>query len=139
MGRINTSRVILGGLVAGLLINIGEFLLNDVVLGEQMRAALAGFNLPEPGGGAIAVFLLFGFGLGLTAVWLYAAIRPRYGAGPRTALCAALVVWFLACAYPGVLLVALGFFSTGDTGVALVWELVEVPLATLVGAWLYQE
>ena len=96
------ARVLLGGLVAGLLINIGEFLLNEVVLAEEIRATMAGFNLPEPGGSAITVFLFLGFGVGVTAVWLYAAIRPRYGAGAKTALCAGSAVWFLACAYPGV-------------------------------------
>ena len=31
--------------------------------------------------------------MGLLLVWLYAAIRPRFGPGPRTATYAALVVW----------------------------------------------
>ncbi len=83
MSRINMARVLLGGLAAGLLINIGEYLLHDVVLAEEIRATMAGFNLPAPGGGAIAVFVFLGFGVGITAVWLYAAIRPRYGDGPR--------------------------------------------------------
>ncbi len=35
MSRVNMVRAFLGGLVAGLLINIGEFLLNEVVLGDE--------------------------------------------------------------------------------------------------------
>ena len=35
MGKINMTRVILGGLLAGLVINIGEFILNDTILGED--------------------------------------------------------------------------------------------------------
>ncbi|HSE60477.1 MAG TPA: hypothetical protein VLA99_17380 [Nitrospiraceae bacterium] len=31
----------------------------------------------------------------LSALWLYAAIRPRFGAGPKTALYAGLGVWVL--------------------------------------------
>ena len=46
MSRVNMARVILGGLVAGVLINIGEYLLNDVVLADEVRATMAGFNLP---------------------------------------------------------------------------------------------
>ena len=134
MSRVNMARVLLGGLAAGVLINIGEFLLNEVVLGDEIRATMAGFNLPEPGGGAIALFLFLGVGVGITAVWLYAAIRPRYGAGAKTALCAGSAVWFLACAYPGVAFAALGFFPVGDTVVVLIWQLVEVSLGTLVGA-----
>ncbi len=139
MSRVNMARVILGGLAAGVLINIGEYLLNDVVLAEEVRATMAGFNLPAPGGGAIAVFVFLGFGVGITAVWLYAAIRPRYGPGAKTALCAGSAVWFLACAYPDVAFAALGFFPVGDTVVVLIWRLVEFSLATLAGAWLYQE
>ncbi len=139
MSRINMARVLLGGLAAGLLINIGEYLLHDVVLAEEIRATMAGFNLPAPGGGAIAVFVFLGFGVGLTAVWLYAAIRPRYGAGPKVALCAGSAVWFLAYAYPGVAFAALGFFPVGDTVFVLIWQLVEVSLGTLAGAWVYQE
>ena len=139
MSRVNMARVILGGLVAGVLIDIGEYLLNDVVLAEEVRATMAGFNLPAPGGGAIAVFVFLGFGVGITAVWLYAAIRPRYGPGAKTALCAGSAVWFLACAYPDVVIAALGFFPVADTIVVLIWRLVEFSLATLAGAWLYQE
>ena len=100
---------------------------------------MAGFNLPPPGGGAIAVFVFLGFGVGITAVWLYAAIRPRYSPGAKTALCAGSAVWFLTSAYPDVVIAALGFFPVGDTVVVLIWRLVEFSLATLVGAWLYQE
>ncbi len=35
MGKINMARVILGGLLAGLIINVGEFVLNEPILGEQ--------------------------------------------------------------------------------------------------------
>ena len=139
MDRVNMARVLPGGLAAGVLINLGEFLLNEVVLAEEIRAAMAGFNLPEPDGGAITLFLFLGFGVGLTAVWLYAAIRPRYGAGAKTALCAGSAVWFLACVYPGVAFAALGFFPVGDTVFVLIWQLVEFSLGTLAGAWLYQE
>jgi hypothetical protein len=29
-----------------------------------------------------------GFLIGIFAIWLYAAIRPRHGPGPKTAVCA---------------------------------------------------
>ena len=37
MGKINLGRVLLGGLLAGLILNIGEFVLNEKVLGPQMK------------------------------------------------------------------------------------------------------
>ena len=38
--------------------------------------------------------LAFAFLCGIAAVWLYAAIRPRFGAGLKTALIAGIAVWF---------------------------------------------
>jgi len=139
MGRINMTRVVLGGLLAGLVINIGEALLNGVILADQMSDTLTQFNLPEPGGGAIGILLLSCFALGILAVWLYAAIRPRYGAGAKTALCAGAAIWFSAYVFPSITLVVLGFAPAGATGLALVWGLIEVSLGTLAGAWIYRE
>lgn len=64
MSKINTGRVVLGGLLAGLVLNIGEFALNDFVLGSQMKAWLAAHNFNEPSGSfiAIAVGLTFYYG-----------------------------------------------------------------------------
>ncbi len=40
MGRINMGRVIVGGLLAGLIVNISEFVLNTMVIGLDMEAAM---------------------------------------------------------------------------------------------------
>ena len=40
MGKINWTRVILGGLVAGLIINVFEWLLNGVIIAKDMEAAM---------------------------------------------------------------------------------------------------
>jgi hypothetical protein len=49
MGKTNLTRVLLGGLLAGLVINIGETNLDMVVLGADMEAALVARNLPPVG------------------------------------------------------------------------------------------
>ena len=94
MGRINAGRVILGGLLAGLVINLGETVLNLVVVAQAMEDSLRARNLPPLGGGPIAGFVILAFFVGIATVWLYAAIRPRFGPGVRTAAIAGLVVWF---------------------------------------------
>lgn len=139
MQDINLGRVILGGLLAGLVINIGETILNVPLLGEQMDAAMRERGLEPVAGGAIAAFVLMAFGLGIVAVWIYAAIRPRMGPGPKTAICAGLVVWALAYLYPTLGMVTMDLFPTSLALVALVWGLFEAPLATVAGAWLYKE
>ena len=139
MSQINFARVLLGGVVAGLVINISEFILNMAVFGADMNAAMARLNLPPVGGGAVAVFTLLGFIIGILAIWLYAAIRPRYGFGPKTALCSGAAVWFFAYLYPGIGYIVLGMFPTRMMVIGLVWGLAELLVASQAGAYLYKE
>ena len=139
MGQMNVGRIVVGGLLAGLVINISETILNLFVVAAPMEEALKARNLPAIGGGAIGIFVLLCFALGISVVWLYAAIRPRYGAGPRTAICAGLAVWWFSFVFPQVGNVAMGFFPAGVTAAATVWGLAEIVIASLVGARVYQE
>lgn len=139
MGRINLARVVLGGMVAGLVINFSEFLLNQVVLLSDMTTALARMHLPPVGGAAIPIFVVVGFIGGIAAVWLYAAIRSRFGAGPKTALIAGLFFWLVGYFWSGVVMYALHMYPARLMAIALCWELVESILATLAGASLYAE
>ena len=139
MSGINMGRVILGGLLAGLVMNIGETILNVPILGAQMDAAMESLGLDPPGGGAIAVFVIMTFGLGILMVWLYAAVRPRLGAGPQTAVIVGLVIWVLAWVFAGVPMAVMGMFPTRVMLIVCIWGLVEAPLASVAGAWLYRE
>ena len=136
---INVGKVIAGGLLCGLLINISETILNLAVVSADMTAALKARNLPDIGNGAIIGFVVFAFLLGIGIVWLYAAIRPRFGPGVKTAIIAAVSVWLFAYAYPSFGMVFMGFFPTGLTVFTLVWGLVEVIVGGVAGAWLYSE
>jgi hypothetical protein len=139
MGKVNLGRVILGGLLAGLVINISEVILNTVVVGAQMEELLKARNLPAISNSSIAVFIVLGFLLGIVTIWLYAAIRPRYGAGPGAAVMAALIVFFLAYIYPAAFMVVIGFMSSGMMLITVGWGLVEIIIASVAGAWVYQE
>jgi hypothetical protein len=139
MTNINYGRVILGGLLAGLVLNIGEFVLNEVVLHQQMVDWFRKLGITPPGNSFIAIAVIFTFLLGILIVCLYAMIRPRYGPGPKTAICAASVVWFCVYVYTGVLNAALFGISTSFLIIGIVWGLVEYALAAMAGAWLYKE
>ena len=139
MGHINMTRVVLGGLLAGLVINVSEFVLNAIVLEADMTAALARMNLPPVGNNAVAVFLIMGFVLGIACVWVYAAIRPRFEAGASTAACAGLVVWFLAYCYGSIGFAVMGMFPARMIAIGMIWGLVELVVAAVAGAWVYHE
>jgi len=139
MGKINFGRVLLGGLVAGLILNIGEYLLNDKVLATQMAEMFRRCGFPKPGTNFIVIAVVITFVLGIVLVAGYAAIRPRFGAGPKTAIIAGLFAWFGVVVYNNVIVVGLGMEPANVFALVLVWELVEYLLAAMVGAWLYKE
>ncbi len=136
---MNYGRILLGGLGAGLVLNIGEFLLNGVLLARQMEEFFSRCGLTPPGGSALAILVVITFFMGIFIVFVYAAIRPRYGPGPKTAFCAGLIAWFCVYFYNSAVAAALGFVPLNLFAIALVWGLAEYILGALVGAWLYKE
>lgn len=138
MKSINWGRVILGGIVAGIVVNVSEFVLNEIVLKAQNEEAMKALGKTMPtGASTMAVWVLWSFALGIVAVWLYAAIRPRYGSGPGTAVKAGLAVWILAYLFTTVITVNMGLFPFN--AVAFIWGIAEAIVATVAGAWLYKE
>jgi hypothetical protein len=138
--KINVGRAILGGLVTGLILNIGEFVLNTIVLGKDMKEFFkrCGFP-PKPPTSFIVIAVAITFVLGIVIVLGYAAIRPRFGPGPKTAFIAALFAWFGVYLYQNVIGAGLGIIPTRVVMIALAWGLIEYILATLAGAALYKE
>jgi hypothetical protein len=140
VGKINWGRVFLGGLVAGVVANVVVFASWFLFLGKAWMAALQEIGRPtqETTGGYVFWIVLY-FVMGITAVWLYAAIRPRFSPGAKTALIAGFAYWVLGDLLPTV---AWGFMTKLST--ALLAEdaltvLVATVLATLAGAWVYKE
>lgn len=139
MSKINVGRVLLGGLAAGVVLNIGEFLLNGVLLANTMKEDFERLHLPDPGTTFITKAVTITFLLGIVIVYLYAALRPRFGAGVKTAICAGLLAWFFVYLYAGYIYEAMGIVSPKPFLIGLVWGLVEYSVGAIAGAWLYKE
>ncbi len=139
MGKINIGRVVLGGLLAGVVLNIGEFVLNVALLEEQWKAAMESLNRAQVGDAAVVWFNVWGIVMGIAIVWTYAAMRPRFGAGPKTAIIVGLAVWFMLWVLGFGSSIIMGLYPTNLVLISLVWGLFEVPIATVAGAWLYKE
>jgi len=142
MGRVNWGRVFLGGLLAGVVINVGEFLFHAVLFKDQVAEMMRSLG-KDPAtvmtGNAILIWNRLGFLGGIAAVWLYAAIRTRYGAGAKTALIAGIAVWFFSRFLGAVGEMNMGLSSQRMIMTGLVWGLVEIVIATIAGGWLYKE
>jgi len=139
MSNMNTGRVVLGGLLAGLVLNIGEFVLNEVVLQSQMKVWIAEHRFKEPAGSFIAIAVVLTFVLGIVIVLTYALIRPRLGPGVKTAIIAGLISWFAIYVYTGIINGVLFGLTINLIGMTIVWGLVEYALAAILGAWAYTE
>ena len=141
MSKINVGKVVVGGLVAGVVLNIGEFLLNGVLLADSMKQDFAKLGLPDPGTNTTFLIRVTGitFLLGIAIVYLYACIRPRCGAGWKTAACAGVLAWFFVYIYAGYVYLALGIGSAKVYLIGLVWGIAEYVIGAIAGAYFYKE
>ena len=139
---MNRQKIVVAGLVAGLVLNVLDFITNTYVVGGALTQAMNAVNpslmtaMSTPR--AMATFVVTDFVYGIALVWLYAAMRPRYGAGPRNAMMSAFFVWLVS---------ALGFsmFHTMGMMAMPLWLLmalvafVNFSISALVGGKLYSE
>lgn len=139
MNKINVGRVLLGGLLAGVVLNIGESILNGVLLAQAMEEDFRKLGLGPPSGMFIFRAVGVTFLLGIALVYLYAAIRTRFGPGIKTALCAGFLAWFFVYLYAGYIYEAMGIVSAKVYLIGLVWGLVEYAAGAIAGAWIYKE
>jgi hypothetical protein len=130
--------VVLGGLIAGLILNIGEFLLNAKVLEAQMKSFMTQHNFTEPAN-FIAIAVVMTFILGIVIVLGYACIRCCLGPGVKTAIIAGLFAWFGVYVYCGIVNGVLFGIPMNTIIMVTVWGLVEYSVAAIAGAWLYKE
>jgi len=140
MGKINWARVFLGGLLAGVVFNIILFAAGAIYLDDLFVPALEALNPNyQSTTGSLAFWLVLNFVSGILVVWLYSAIRPRYGAGPKTALILGLVLWIMGPLTLDCILGAMQLFPGTTLVVDALTGLLMFVVATLAGAWVYKE
>jgi hypothetical protein len=90
---MNRKRIVIGGVVAGLVLFVLEGIATAVFLTDRYRSlAQAGVYNENPRLPFYPVWVLVALGIGLGLAWLYASVRPRLGPGPGTAALLGLVV-----------------------------------------------
>lgn len=139
MGSINTIRVLIGGVIAGVLLAVADYAVNGLFLRDEWEARMAELQLEPLTTSGIVIVILLTLLLGCFAVWLYAAIRPRFGPGPKTATIAGLIVWALVALWPFLQNILAPVWPQTVFLTAMVGGLIAMPLATVVGAMFYGE
>ncbi|HEY6357779.1 MAG TPA: hypothetical protein VIX35_06020 [Vicinamibacterales bacterium] len=140
MGRINRSKLIAGGILAGVVMNICDYVSNNFILAADWEqiARIRNVDMGDMSSPtALVTYVVVDMLLGFLVVWTYAAIRPRFGQGPGTAVRAGLAVFFaqaLLMASYAVSFLTWDVFIRG--GLLL---LVSVLAGALAGSWVYAE
>ena len=140
MGKINIGRVILGGIVAGVVADLLDYPIDSVWLAPGWAYDMSLLGHTTFSSSMWIEFDVLGIVGGIVAIWLYAAIRPRFGAGLPTAIRAGVVVWILATLVPNVSFMCVaGLFSRHLALYTTLGGLVEIVVGTIAGAALYKE
>ena len=141
MAGINYGRVALGGVVGGVVANVGDLIVNNMVMADDMVRMAQRLNLNQTLMASPAVgmtWVVVDFVYVTLIVWTYAAIRPRFGPGPATAVRAGTVLWAAA----SIVLFgfeSMGVFTPDSFFKSAAFSFLITTLAALAGGWVYQE
>ncbi len=141
MGTINWRRVLLGGLVTGAIILVAQMAFHWAIAGSNWWFFRA-FAQPIAQAPGIARYAGLHLIAGIAVIWLYAAARPRYGAGPKTAVLIGIAYWVIGHALPAYgfqPLIAEEFRNARMWVISELVYLLGVVLGSLVGARVYTE
>jgi hypothetical protein len=140
MKPINTGRALLGGIVAAVIIDLIESIVNGAVLKNDWAAAMQALGKAgDVTGYAIAIYMIGGLLEGIIGVWLYSALVSRYGMGSATAGKAGLVVWALVSAIPNLMMMPSGLIPGRLMTFGVVVDFIAILLGVTMGALLYRE
>ena len=137
MGRINWKRVFICGVVTGVIWTIHSAISNWYV-GADFNEAVPGNKIFAPTADLATFLFAVNLAGGIWVMWLYAAVRPRYGAGAKTAAVAGFSWWVISTLADATW----GAFRLVPVKALLPLSAVSLPemiVATIVGAWLYSE
>lgn len=140
MGKINVGRLILGGIVAGIVGDLLDYPVDGMWLSKMWTGQMSVYGHDGFSGSQLVWFNLFGIVVGLVAIWIYAGIRPRFGPGVKTAIYAGIAVWIVGFLVPNFSLMWVTHLFSGHlTGYTTLGGLVESVVGTIAGAALYKE
>lgn len=134
------KRLLTSGIAAGVVIWIVDFIANGIVLADRYKTLQStGIFLSKPRLPFFPLWTLVVIGVGIGLAWIYAAVRPRLGPGPKTAFIVGVVVGLMMY-LPGNL--AQASWSAAGRFVPLVWlvfGLIGTIAGTFVAGALYKE
>ena len=139
MAGINTGKVLIGGLAAGVVANAFDYVTNTYLMTDEMSEMTRRLNLDSAvATSSMVTWIVIDFIWGVLLVFAYAAMRPRFEAGPKTAMISGATLW-LGATVMFVGLTSMGIFTQGALMKGSLFTLISSLAASLVGARIYKE
>jgi hypothetical protein len=135
---INSGKVVVGGLVAGVVANVLDYLFQGIVLKPDFEIMQQRLNLDPAAANNPVPWIVVDFILGFLLIITYVGFRARWGPGPKTAIYAGLVIFVGIAAMMGAL-ASIGIFTTDTYMKSAALSLVTTMCSALAGSYLYKE
>ncbi len=141
MGKINWGRLIVGTLIAAIIMFVTDGFIHETIAKADWKAVYDGLRAaePEPHGASMVYFAFFELGRAFTSMLFYVTMRTHFGAGPKTAVLAAIAGWIAFSLTGPAQFIPLGFFSNALWLKVGAIHLVTSIIATVAGAALYKD
>ncbi len=137
--KINIGKVLLGGIVAGIVANGIDYVIGKYLMAEDAAEMQARLNLNAAAlESSFVTWIVVDFVWGILLVFPYAAMRSRFGPGPKTAVVSGATLWLGVTATMAGLS-AMGIFTQAAFLKSAALYFVSTMAASLAGAALYKE
>jgi hypothetical protein len=141
MNRIRVGRLIISGVIALLVFFVVEWIIEQM-LGRYLFSGIIEewvevLSIQDWTFANYFLNLMIVLASCIMVMWLYAALRPMFGVGTKTALITSGFVLTFIAAY-AINETNLGLYPIQITLIQLFYWLVELPAAVVVGAYFYE-
>ena len=141
MSNVNWGKFVLGALIVTVICFLSDGFLHQRVVNDQWDAVVAalGATVPQHAGWSMVWFVVFEAGRGFLTMYVYVLLRPRLGAGVKTATWAGVVAWVAYSLTGPAQFIPLGFYSESLWFTVAIYQLVFSIVAAIAGAAPYGE
>ena len=141
MNEIRLKRLFLAGLITLVVFIMVEFLVESVfervVFEHGLNEWYLKLRIPHWGWANNLINILIALLNTTMIIWLYAALRPMFGVGVKTALITSLFGFTFVTAF-AINMANIGYYPWRIALLETGYLLIELPLAILAGAYFYE-
>lgn len=141
MNEIKINRLILAGFVTLFVFIITEILVESIIgtvfFGQVLNDYYLGMEIQKWVFKNHALNISIALLNSMMLIWLYAALRPMFGVGLKTALITSLY-WLVFVSAFAVNMANLGYYPWRIAWIESVYLLIELPVSIIAGVYFYE-